>query len=345
MVLEVIKMKKNFDNLKLERFNGGFFQIDKPKGWQIITAGQCSEFAFLIRDPSELLRQVFYFGAVGPVYLTEQQKQIDLQYMRMGGYSVPWVEMPVVNPLTPGNFLAQFHVIAKTQVAQQFMPQCPPLEQLHIISSVQRPSLVYGGSTALIRGVFTERGQIGAGLFLVTVAPFVPFTGAPGCGNAYGMSITGVTAPQREFQALESTLVKSVESFRFHQSYIEDCLRREAQAYARILDEGRRQQARIHREILKIGQTLSETSDIITEAWETRNRTEDIVAEKVIDSIRDRERLYNPDTGQVYEFENGFYDQYKLNQNRYRMCNLRPLPDNAYDLWMKIPRDGYEYLE
>ena len=99
-------------NLKLESFDGGFFSIDKPPGWRVIAAGACADFAFLIRDPSEPLRQIFYFGEVGPIYLSEQQKQIDYQYMNMGGYPVTWIEMPVVNPLTPGNFLVQFHLIA-----------------------------------------------------------------------------------------------------------------------------------------------------------------------------------------------------------------------------------------
>jgi hypothetical protein len=80
----------------------------------------CSEFAFLIRDDEEPLRQIFYFGSVGPVYTSEEQKQIDYQYVEMGGYAIPWIEMPVVDPLTPQNFLSQFHLIAQTEVAQSF---------------------------------------------------------------------------------------------------------------------------------------------------------------------------------------------------------------------------------
>lgn len=63
--------------ITLEKFNGEFFSIDKPERWDIFTAGACSEFAFLIRDDKEPLRQIFYFGSVGPVYTNEEQKQID----------------------------------------------------------------------------------------------------------------------------------------------------------------------------------------------------------------------------------------------------------------------------
>jgi len=115
-------------SLTLEKFDGGFFSMSKPEGWRVITAGACGNFAFLIQDPSEPLRQIFYFGEVGPVYMSQQQKQIDAQYMNMSGYPIPWIDMPVVSPLTPSNFISQFHLIAQSQIAQNFMPQCPTLE-------------------------------------------------------------------------------------------------------------------------------------------------------------------------------------------------------------------------
>ncbi|MCK4224575.1 MAG: hypothetical protein KAX39_05300 [candidate division Zixibacteria bacterium] len=315
--------------LKLESFNGGFFSIDKPKGWKVITAGSCAGFAFLIRDPSQSLRQVFYFGEVGPIYLSEQQKQIDYQYMNMGGYPCSWIDMPVVSPLTPGNFLAQFHLIARTQIAQNFMPQCPRLENLQIISKVKQPSPISGGSTELVRALFTQGGNLGEGLFLVTVAPVLPFTGGPGGGLGYGFSITGITAPKREFRNIENVLVKSVRSYTISQSYVNNCLAQQANTYAGIL---------------KAGKTLSETSDIIMQGWENRNKTDDILSEKYSDATLGRERLYDPNTGEVYEFENGFYDKYQLDQNRYEMNNLQPLPGDNYNLWMKATLDGYRHL-
>ena len=315
--------------LKLEGFNGGFFSIDKPRGWQVITAGECAGFAFLIRDPSEPLRQIFYFGEVGPIYLSEQQRQIDYQYMNMGGYPATWIDMPAVNPLTPDNFLAQFHLVAQSQIAQNFMPQCPRLENVQIISKVKQPSPISGGSTGLVRALFTQGGSLGEGLFLVTVAPVLPFTGGPGGGLGYGFSITGITAPKSEFQNIEDVLVKSVGSYGMNQSYVNNCLAQQANAYGAIL---------------KAGKTLSETSDIIMQGWENRNRTDDILAEKRSDAILGRERLYDPNTGEVYEFENGFYDKYKLEQNRYEMDNLQLLPDEDHNLWTKAPLDGYGHL-
>jgi hypothetical protein len=316
--------------LRLERFDGGFFTMDKPKDWNVITAGACATFAFLLRDPSQPLRQIFYFGEVGPVYMLEQQKQIDHQYMSMGGYPSGWIDMPVINPLTPGNFLSKFHLIAQSQSAQGFMPQCPRLENLQVISTVPQPSAISGATTELVRAVFTRGGDLGEGLFLVTVAPLLPFTGGPGGGLGCGFCIAGITAPKNEFRDMENTLVKSLQSFTISQSYVNNCMAQQNQTYQGIL---------------KAGKTLSETSDIIMQGWESRNRVHDVLAEKTSDAILGRERLYDPNSGEVYEFENGFYDKYLPEQNKYELNNLQPLPDDNHELWMKPPLDGYKHIK
>jgi len=315
--------------LKFEKFDGGFFSIEKPKGWEVVTAGACADFAFLVYDPHQPLRQIFYFGEVGPVYISEQQKEIDYQYMKMGGYPIIWYEMPVVNPLTPSNFLRQFHLIAKTEIAQRFMPQCPRLENLHIVSVIPQRSPIGVGETELVRALFVKENELGEGLFLLTVVPLLPFTGQPSAGIAYGFLVVGISAPKGEFPSMESTLVKSVKSFNVSRSYVSKCLEDTRSIY-----EG----------ILKAGKTLSETSDVIMQGWESRNRVDDILSEKWSDAILGKERLYDPHTGEVYEFENGFYDNYDLNREGYEMNNLQFLSDDDYELWMQAPLDGYRNL-
>jgi len=315
--------------IDLENYNGGFFSIEKPKGWSVITAGSCATFAFLASDPSESLKQVFYFGEVGPVYLSEQQRQIDYQYMNMGGYPVTWIDMPSVYPLTPGNFLKQFHLVAKSRIGQGFMPQIPRLENIKVISSVAQPNPFGGATTELVRALFIQGESLGEGLFLVTVAPMLPFTGGPGGGIGYGFCFIGITAPKSEFLNLETTLSKSIASFTFGQSYVQNCLAQQAETY---------------KGLLKAGKTLSEASDIIVQGWENRNKTDDILSEKYSDATLGRERLYDPNTKEVYEFENGFYDKYRLDQNKYEMNNLQLLPDNNHELWTKPTLDGYKHL-
>lgn len=329
MVCADAGQQKHSAGLDLENYNGSFFSVDKPKGWNLITAGSCASFAFLASDPTDLLKQVFYFGEVGPVYLSDQQRQIDYQYMSMGGYPSTWIDMPVVYPLTPSNFLKQFHLIAQSKLAQGFMPQFPRLENFKVISNKAQPSPIGGATTELVRALFTQREKLGEGLFLVTVAPMLPFNGGPGAGIGYGFCIVGITAPQTEFRTLEATLSKSIASFTFSRSYVQNCMAQQNQTYQGIL---------------KAGKTLSEASDIIMQGWENRNKTDDILSEKYSDVTLGRERLYDPSSGEVYEFDNGFYDKYKLDQNKYEMNNLQPLPNDNHDLWTTPPLDGYKHL-
>jgi hypothetical protein len=322
--------KISVPKIRLEKYNAGFFSINKPKGWNIITAGACSEFAFLIRDQQEPRRQIFDFGSVGPIYLSLQQKQIDQQYMQMGGYPTPYYEMPVINPLTPENFLKQFHLITRTQIAQNFMPQVPRLENIQIVSSTPQQSFISGGQTKLMRALFVQDGRVAEGLFLLTVAQVLPFTGNPGWGTGVGYLFLGITAPQEEFRYIQKDLIRSLESFTLSQSYVENCIRQQNQTWSGIM---------------KAGKTLSEASDIIMSGWENRNKTHDILSEKWSDTILGKERLYDPGTGTVYEFENGFYDKYNINRQQYNLKNLQRLPDKNYNLWMEAPVDGTRHLK
>ena len=88
------------------------------------------------------------------------------------------------------------------------------------------------------------------------------------------------------------------------------------------------------------GKTLREASDIIWEGWVARTHSEDISAEKWTDTHRGVERIYDSDTGEVYEVPAGWYEDYDLHTGEYDMNHLEPLPADAWELWMKAVLDG-----
>ncbi|PIP21662.1 MAG: hypothetical protein COX39_01520, partial [Candidatus Nealsonbacteria bacterium CG23_combo_of_CG06-09_8_20_14_all_40_13] len=94
--------------------------------------------------------------------------------------------------------------------------------------------------------------------------------------------------------------------------------------------------------ILKAGQTLSETSDIIMEGWENRNKSDDILSERRSDVMLGRDRVYDPSSGNVYDVENGWYDDYNINRQEFKMSNLERLPENNWDLWTAPTKDAKE---
>jgi hypothetical protein len=304
--------------LKLEDYNGGFFSIEKPVGWDIVTAGLGSTFAFCIRDKEHPANQIFYFNEVGPVYLADEQKVVDKNYMDMGGYPVTWFEMPVVKPLTPENFLANFHLIARTNIARSFMADIPELGDIEIISMNEETSPIPGGQTKTVRALFRQDRELGEGLFYITVAPLIPLTGMPSGGIGYGFCFAGLTSVKSDFKYLQETLTQSLNSLNISQEYIDACLKQQQQQFQGIL---------------KAGKTLSETSDIIMDVWESRNRSDDIISEKRSDVMLGNDRVYDPDTGTVYDVPLGFYDEYNVRREQYNMDNLQLLPENDWDLW------------
>lgn len=319
-----VKVNNPAEMIQLETYDGGFFSIKKPAGWEIVTAGSCSTFSFLIRDKDAPETQIFFFGEVGPVYLTDGQKTVDKQYMDLGGYPIIWYEMPVIDPLTPENFLTQFHLIAQTKIAKNFMQQTPELKDIEIISSNKTQSIVLG-DTKIIRALFTQDGKLAEGQFYVTVAPLLPASGSPGSGIGYAFSFIGISAKKDEFKTMQGKLTEGIGSFSLSQSYVNNCLAQQAQA-----TQG----------VLRAGKTLSETSDIIISSWENRDRADDIISEKRSDVILGNDRVYDPDTKEVYEIPNGFYDDYNINRQKFDMDNLQKLPDNDWDLWTSATLDG-----
>lgn len=318
--------KPSVETMQLEEYNGGFFTIKKPTGWDVYTAGSCATFSFIMRNKSNPAEQIFYYGEVGPVYLAEEQKQLDRGYMNMGGYPIAWYEMPVVNPLTPENFLQSFHLITDTNISKRFMPQSPRLENVDIISSVPSQSPI-SGETKTMRALFMQDGKLSEGMFYVTVAPLIPLSGYAGGGIGYAFSFMGISTGKDEFKGKEEKLTESIGSLSLSQEYVGSCIQ---------------QQDQQAQSVMRIGETLSETSDIIMNSWENRNRVDDILSEKRSDAILSRDRVYNPDTGEVYYVENGFYDGYDINRERYVMDNLQQLPGNDWDLWTAPTSPGTE---
>jgi len=314
----------SIESIQLQSYDGGFFSINKPPGWNVTTAGSCSTFSLLIRDNTSPERQIFYFGEVGPVYLNGEQKTVDRQYMDMGGYPITWYEMPVVDPLTPENFLGQFHLIAQTNIAKNFMQQMPELNNIEIISSYPAKSPLQG-DTKIVRALFMQKGNLTEGLFFVTVAPLLSTSGYAGGGIGYAFTFIGISAQKDKFKNLEKTLTESIGSLSISQTYVNNCIQQQNQA-----TQG----------ILKAGRTLSETSDIIMSSWENRNRAEDIISEKRSDAIMGRDRVYDPATGEVYKVQNGFYDSYDINREKYTMSDLQLLPGNDWNLWTSPMQDA-----
>ncbi len=312
--------------LTLEDYSGGFFTIKKPVGWKVTTGGSCATFSFVIQNPDNPAQMIMYFGEVGPVYLSNNQKVIDKNYMDMGGYKIAWYDMPVVSPLTPETFLKTMNTITSTPLVQQFMTSLPQLQDVDVISSTTATSPV-PGTTKLMRAVFMEKGIPANGLFFLTTTVVLPETGMASSGIGYGMTFIGISSGRAEFTYLEKPLNDSLKSLDISQDYVSKCIGAQ---------NAQTQNA------LKTSKTLSETSDVIMQGYENRNKSDDIISEKRSDVMLGRDRVYDPDTGNVYDVKNGWYDSYNTNRQEFKMNNLEQLPQDSWNLWTSPTKDAKE---
>lgn len=319
---ETIKKSEKYNlKLELERFSmPGVFTMDKPKGWKVYKAGEYNTLAFLTRDEAEPLRQAFMFGEVGIFYVDAKQKGVEVNYQKNGGYTVPWIDMPVVSPFDGTTFLKNFDSILNSQIGKSFlgaanMPIPSGVQQIEVISEEKVTPLIPGMSTVLVRAMLVNSGKAAQGMFTLST-----YKDAYGHGTAY--LVAGVTAPVNEYISAQDILVSSIKSFKMEDSYVK--------AGINVINENGER-------FRQISQTISETTDIITKGWNERNKSFDVRLGKKGDQIMGVERVYDAASGEVYEVENGFYDYYKTHQEQYKQKELQPLPDTNYDLWGKAP--------
>lgn len=184
--------------LETERYDNGYFSVNKPKGWSIALGGKGSSLSYSMQDPTNPLRQIVYYGEVGPVYLSERQRQIDRQYVNMGGTPHFWLDVPVIYPLTPDNFLKNIYPILHAQFMLQRLPSTPAWQSIQITDASPLPALIQAtdAKCMLFRVLFKQNNQIGEGLFLPS-CPSFPKTAAPAAASATAWASRPSPLPRR----------------------------------------------------------------------------------------------------------------------------------------------------
>ena len=209
------KISFHFENYSIP----GVLTIDKPEGWSFYKAGDYNTIAFLTRDETEPLRQVFLFGEVGIFYTNQEQKDLEIYYQNNGGHKVQWIDMPIVSPFDGQTFFENFYSIMNTQIGNTFrsagqMPVPAGFDQITVVSQKQVESTVPGLRAYLVRAVLSGNGTAAQGIFIAS-----PFEDGYGHGTAY--VVAGITAPIREFDSVQAKLTEVLNSFTLDSSYVE----------------------------------------------------------------------------------------------------------------------------
>lgn len=306
------------------------FKLQLPSGWLLYQAGECDTLSLYLINSVEPLQQLLFFPRFGPVYANQEQKNADIQLGTISGRSLSRLDMPVVYPLTPENFIRFMPQILQMKDIREFMPNRPGIRNVEVIAvSPQKKNLDYPEArTAIVRILFVEDNRLGEGLFSLTALPSPEVRSNAGGGIGMGYLLYGLTAPKGELSARLPALLAAGRSFTLSAEYDKLCKKNRAEDMPQLLNEN---------------QSLKSVLDLLATVWEKRTPAEDMAAEQKSDSLRGVERLYRPATGDVYEFPAGFTATYLAQPQKYPLADLKALPEDPA-LWLKTPLNGFNSI-
>jgi len=134
----------------------------------------------------------------------------------------------------------------------------------------------------------------------------------------------GVIAPAGEFNELREQLMACLASFTFTEDYVR-------QAQQHVADETSA--------ILAMSRQMQTAYDSYNAAWSARQTSYDIISQKNSDATLGYDRLYDPNTGETYRADMGFYDDYDINRDQYSNPNLQIIDGSTENDYL----DGVDY--
>ncbi len=182
------------------------------------------------------------------------------------------------------------------------------------------------GSVKAMRIAFLNSGTPTTGSFTV---------GTSQVGGGYFTAVEylwGIYAPTTDWERDAPVLLESFFSIDYSQATLEGCRKLLAASWgagSRSSGQG--------------GSSGSDSREQQLKDWYARQENEDIFMEKFDDYIFNRDRVYNPETNEVYHVDQNFYQYYDTHRDQYRQQDLQPLADSQFR--SLVPLDGSLHIQ
>lgn len=319
-------------------YNDGRFSIELPKGWKIATVGEYAEFSFYAYDSNKPERKIFFFCKLEPFQKSEAAKTERQQLAAMVGANDPYgynvmAAMPTLYPATGMQFLKIYpEIITVVRAYPQWCLQYnfPDLNSMKVLETYASdiPCAPTCLDNSIMRITFTSDNSIECqGLVAAQVTDKIstlnPMTGTD-LGFHCVYNFMGITAPTDEFAEIQQTLQKCLSSFTFTQEYQNEAINAIENQTDAIIAQAKSMQA---------------AYDSYNAAWSARQTSYDIISQKNSDATLGYDRLYDPDTGEIYRAEYGFYDSYNANREQYSNSNLQMIDGSTESYYL----NGVDY--
>lgn len=181
-------------------------------------------------------------------------------------------------------------------------------------------------SVKAMRITFVNSGTPTTGSFMV---------GTSQVGGGYFTAVEylwGIYAPTTDWERDAPVLLESFFSIDYSQATLEGCRRLLAASWgagSRSSGSGSSAGGDSREQQLK--------------DWYARQENEDVFLEKFDDYIFNRDRVYNPETNEVYHVDQNFYQYYDIHREQFRQQDLQPLTDSQFR--SLVPLDGNLHIQ
>ena len=325
--------------LKTVTVSNDVFSMEVPENWILMTHKQFSDFGIYLYDPEVPERKIFFYCKMEFFNKTQAEKNYYSNLASLSGITSlandPYgyllsASVPVLDPPTTARFYQVFpdfvSLLYQVQGYTYIYPDLNGVQVLEQYASTAPTTPACLDNTILRISFTADSGTACEGLVGGEVADKISFyQDGIDLGIYCVYDMMGITAPEGEFAELEEVLLRCLTSFTFTSDYVRQTQQNTANETDAILAAARSMQA---------------AYDSYNAAWRARQTSYDIIFQKNSDATLGYDRLYDPDTGEVYRADVGFYDYYDTHRSDYSNSNLQIL-DNSTQQYYLQPVDYY----
>jgi hypothetical protein len=268
-------------SLDLVSYSCADFTMNIPQGWVVEEAPSYAGMFHVLRvyDPEKPINQIVFMPKAEPFFPDE-----NVQYM-FGVSSTIYGLCPVLNNVSTEGIFQVFSQYVTALEANEVYDSVhvPHIENFSVMESFPGHSQMSSVSVSsdILRATFTQDGVEGEGMFTADV---VPFAIELGTGYYMAYSVGYITASKDDFQNWAGTLQKSLSSLGYSQEFVSIAMNQSNQQVVTSQN---------------LSRIASETSDMITSSWESRNVSMDIMSQKQSDATLGYERIQDTQTGEI----------------------------------------------
>ncbi len=288
-------VKDAVQEVTLEDYSNGYFNMKVPKGWKVDTIGDAIHYTIKVYNPENTAYQFFFNMKTEGYNKSEDAKNFQKKYYPDSMFA----KTSVIATKDTEGFYKIFNDLGPLNNTSTFT--FPTLNDFTVIENLGKGLL--GGD--ILRASFKdEAGKEAEGLFTAFVYDAGPYYVYENIISGkqidiYFLSVYDAifyTAPKDDFINWKDTLNTMASSLEFTDTFISNF---------------NREQDTVMKTFQSVRNICNQISDGIMDSWEKRNTSYDIMSQKQSDATLGYERVYDTETGEIYKAYEGFTDDYK----------------------------------